>query len=124
MSASIRLFGVVCGLLDSPRTTLAAVLKIHRVLGCDTCLFRSDAVVDATLLPFFVCSIDRRSRIDSLFIDFVTFFVPVAYMFRVIYLSVCSQEAALVLVAQLRAFVMFLLCILLLLLHFRQTSVV
>lgn len=29
MSGSMRLFGVVCGLLDSPRTTLAAVLR-HR----------------------------------------------------------------------------------------------
>lgn len=31
MSASMRLFGVVCGLRDNPRTTLAAVLESDRV---------------------------------------------------------------------------------------------
>lgn len=33
MSASMRLFGVVCGLRDNPRTTLAAVLEMDGASG-------------------------------------------------------------------------------------------
>lgn len=43
MSASMRLFGVVWGLLDSPRTTLAAVLQVY--VRCTTSTSSDNSIV-------------------------------------------------------------------------------